>query len=510
MKITYEDKESKLIDESVPNKNKVRAEDMNQIKNVVNGLDTSIGDISNLKTIDKSNLVNAINEVYENTELIKTKYTVRRKFSNNTSSAWERMDNNVGKVANATKDGSSVQNDFDYIYPWSDITSYIYNTTTNEVVAEYGDINYNPDGSLGEVFTRIPSFYWKRWRDDTYEYISISASKLEGYIKSEQFSVGRYTTSYINSKMSSRSGQVPEVNRNITSFRTESRKLGNNIAILDYHYFLIQMLYLVEYADYNSQLMLGNGMTTFRTDNSDKALVAETGVNRIIINTSGANNFKVGQQVSIGTSSAYNWNVAKNRTILSKSDYNSGGVTGTAVTFDGDSVNIALNNVLWTTGQKSGGCDTLGMKSGCTANDGKTAVAYRGIENPFGNVFQFVDGINVKDHVCYLCTSQDDYVVDKFTSPYNALGYTNALTNGYSKSLGYDNNYPIASFPTEIGASNATGTCDYYVQNTGNRIALVGGYWNSGSSAGLWYCYLDITSGHAAFNVGSRLLKLDQ
>lgn len=510
MKITYEDKESKLIDESVPNKNKVRAEDMNEIKNVVNSLDTSIGNISNLKTIDKSNLVNAINEVYENTELIKTKYTVRRKFSNNTSSAWERMDNNVGKVANATKDGSSVQNDFDYIYPWSDITSYIYNTTTNEVVAEFGDINYNPDGSLGEVFTRIPSFYWKRWRDDTYEYISISASKLEGYIKSEQFSVGRYTTSYINSKMSSISGQVPEVNRNITSFRTESRKLGNNIAILDYHYFLIQMLYLVEYADYNSQLMLGNGMTTFRTDNNDKALVAETGVNRIIINTSGANNFKVGQQVSIGTSSTYNSNVAKNRTITKKENYNSGDITGTAIYFDGDSVNIALNNVLWTTGQKSGGCDTLGMKSGCTANDGKTAVAYRGIENPFGNVFQFIDGINVKDHVCYLCTSQDDYMVDKFTSPYNALGYTNALTNGYGKSLGYDNNYPIASFPTEIGTSSTTGICDYYTQNTGNRIVLVGGYWDNGSFAGLWYWDLNTTSGAANFGIGSRLLKLDQ
>ena len=510
MKITYEDKESKLIDESVPNKNKVRAEDMNEIKNVVNGLDTSIGNISNLKTIDKSNLVNAINEVYENTGLIKAKYTVRRKFSNNTSSTWERMDNNVGKVANATKDGSSVQNDFDYIYPWSDITSYIYNTTTNEVVAEFGDINYNPDGSLGEVFTRIPSFYWKRWRDDTYEYISISASKLEGYIKSEQFSVGRYATSYVNSKMSSRSGEVPEVYRNITSFRTESRKLGNNIAILDYHYFLIQMLYLVEYADYNSQLMLGNGMTTFRTDNNDKALVAETGVNRIIINTSGANNFKVGQQVSIGRNSIFNLDVAKNRTITKKEDYSSGDISGTAIYFDGDSVNIALNNVLWTTGQKSGGCDTLGMKSGCTANDGKTAVAYRGLENLFGNVFQFVDGINVKDHVCYLCTSQDDYVVDKFTSPYNALGYTNALTDGYPKSLGYDNNYPIASFPTEIGASSKTGTCDYYYQYSGNRIALVGGYWRDGSDAGLWFWSLDFASGIASFYFGSRLLKLDQ
>lgn len=510
MKITYEDKESKLIDESVPNKNKVRAEDMNEIKNVVNGLDTSIGNISNLKTIDKSNLVNAINEVYENTELIKTKYTVRRKFSNNTSSTWERMDNNVGKIANATKDGSSVQNDFDYIYPWSDITSYIYNTTTNEVVAEYGDMNYNPDGSLGEVFTRIPSFYWKRWRDDTYEYISISASKLEGYIKSEQFSVGRYDTCYINSKMSSRSGETPEVNRNITSFRTESRKLGNNIAILDYHYFLIQMLYLVEYADYNSQAMLGNGLVRFRTNNSDKALIAETGVNRIVINTSGANNFKVGQQVSIGTSSTYNWNVAKNRTITKKEDYSSGDITGIAIYFDGDSVNIALNNVLWTTGQKSGGCDTLGMKSGCTANDGKTAVAYRGIENPFGNIFRFIDGINVKDHVCYLCTSQDDYVVDKFTSPYNALGYTNALTNGYGKSLGYDSNYPIASFPTEIGGSSTTGTCDYYIQDTGNRIALVGGIWDGDLYTGLWYWRFTYASNGVGFGTGSRLLKLDQ
>ena len=310
--------------------------------------------------------------------------------------------------------------------------------------------------------------------------------------------------------MSSRSGQVPEVNRNITSFRTESRKLGNNIAILDYHYFLIQMLYLVEYADYNSQLMLGNGMTTFRTDNNDKSLVAETGVNRIIINTSGANNFKIGQQVSIGTSSTYNSNVAKNRTIIKKEAYSSGDITGTAIYFDGDNVDIALNNVLWTTGQKSGGCDTLGMKSGCIANDGKTAVAYRGIENPFGNVFQFVDGINVKDNVCYLCTSQDDYVVDKFTSPYNALGYTNALTNGYSKSLGYDNNYPIASFPTEIGTSSTTGTCDYYTQNTGNRIALVGGNWSIGSSAGLWYWFLLNTSGYVNFNFGSRLLKLEQ
>ena len=101
-------------------------------------------------------------------------------------------------------------------------------------------------------------------------------------------------------------------------------------------------------------------------------------------------------------------------------------------------------------------------------------------------------------------------MVDKFISPYNALGYTNALTNGYSKSLGYDNNYPIASFPTEIGASSTTGTCDYYTQNTGNRITLVGGNWSDGSNAGLWYWLLNLTSSAAYFDISSRLLKLDQ
>ena len=138
---------------------------------------------------------------------------------------------------------------------------------------------------------------------------------------------------------------------------------------MDYHYFLLQMLYLVEYADYNSQSKLGSGISSCRVNDNDKALLAETGVNRIIINTSAANNFLVGQQVSIGTSSAWNWSVARNRTIVSKEAYDSGGVTGTAITFDGDPVNIALNNVLWSTGQKSGHCDSLGMKSGCLSND---------------------------------------------------------------------------------------------------------------------------------------------
>lgn len=434
-------------------------------------------------------------------------YGVKRKVEQNSSSAWERIGSAIGKVATATKDGSSVQNDFDNIYPWSDIITCNLDPSTNEIKAFIGDPTFDFTGNNGEVMTRIPEFYWKRYVKDGYEYILISRHNLADFTRSPEFFVGRYDSSYDGTRLHSISGKVPEVNRNIGSFRSLSKAVGTNWCQMDYHYFLLQMLYLVEYADYNSQNKLGNGITSCRISDSDKALLAESNVNRIIINTSAANNFIVGQQVSIGTSSVWNWNIAKNRTITNKESYNDGTITGTAIYFDGTPVNIALNNVLWSTGQKVGHCDSLGMKSGCLANDGKHAIIYRGIENIFGNVWQFVDGINIKDYHSYVCTNPDEYVSDVFETPYKELGYVNANTNGYAMALGYDKENPLFALTTEVGGGSSTYITDYYYQNLGNRIALVGGYYSRGTVAGLWYWNVSDTSGTAAYYLGARLLK---
>ena len=434
-------------------------------------------------------------------------YGVKRKVEQNSSSAWERIGSAIGKVATATKDGSSVQNDFDNIYPWSDIITCNLDPSTNEIKAFIGDPTFDFTGNNGEVMTRIPEFYWKRYVKDGYEYILISRHNLADFTRSPEFFVGRYDSSYDGTRLHSISGEVPEVNRNIGSFRSLSKAVGTNWCQMDYHYFLLQMLYLVEYADYNSQNKLGNGITSCRISDSDKALLAESNVNRIIINTSAANNFIVGQQVSIGTSSAWNWNIAKNRTITNKESYNDGTITGTAIYFDGTPVNIALNNVLWSTGQKAGHCDSLGMKSGCLANDGKHAIIYRGIENIFGNVWQFVDGINIKDYHSYVCTNPDEYVSDVFETPYKELGYVNANTNGYAMALGYDKENPLFALTTEVGGGSSTYITDYYYQNSGNRIALVGGPYSYGTYAGLWYWLVHNTSSNTFYYIGARLLK---
>lgn len=437
-----------------------------------------------------------------------TIYGIERNIANNSATSWDRTDNAVGLVANATHDGTEVQNDFDNLYPWSHMKTVNYDPTEKMITATIGDSNFKFDGSNGQVMTIVPEFYFTYWADDTKEHWQISEYAIEGFTKVPGFMLGRYPSAKTtDNKLMSASGMFPEVLKNITSFRNDSKAVGEDFGQMDWRYFAVQLLYLVEYADYNSQAKLGNGYTNLRVNDNDKALVAETNANRIIIATANANTFKVGQAISIGTKAAWNWNVAKNRLITSITDYSEGDITGKAINFDGDPVNIAVDNVVWSTGQKSGECDVLGMKSGCIANDGKSAVIYRGLENIFGNVWQFVDGINIKDYVAYVCYNPENYAVDKFDGDYKAVGYVNANKEGWGKTLGHDANHPLVTLTTDVGGSGSNYLSDYYYTNSGNRIVRVGGSWANGARAGLWYWSCSGDSSYTCYNFGSRLLK---
>ena len=437
-----------------------------------------------------------------------TIYGIERNIANNSATSWDRTDNAVGLIANATHDGTEVQNDFDNLYPWSHMKTVNYDPTEKMITATIGDSNFKFDGSNGQVMTIVPEFYFTYWADDTKEHWQISEYAIEGFTKVPGFMLGRYPSAKTtDNKLMSASGMFPEVLKTITSFRNDSKAVGDDFGQMDWRYFAVQLLYLVEYADYNSQAKLGNGYTSLRVSDNDKALVAETNVNRIIIATANANTFKVGQTISIGTKTVWNWSVAKNRLITSITDYSEGDITGKAINFDGDPVNIAVDNVVWSTGQKSGECDVLGMKSGCVANDGKSAVIYRGLENIFGNVWQFVDGINIKDYVTYVCYNPENYAVDKFDGDYKAVGYVNANKEGWGKTLGHDANHPLVTLITDVGSSSSNYLSDYYYTNSGNKIVRVGGHWNYGSRAGLWCWSCDGGSSYTTYGIGSRLLK---
>ncbi len=435
-------------------------------------------------------------------------YGIKRKVNDNTSSAWERIEDSVGLVAKATKNGEEVQNDFDNRYPWSEIISYNYNVEEKKINAYYGDPTFKFDGSNGEVLTRIPEFYWKREIIDGYEYIYISDYAIAGFNKSEEFSVGRYDACIDeDGKLHSYSGYSPSTNKNITQHRDAAKLLSDEFCMIDYRYFMLQLLYLVEYANYNSQSQLGNGIVSMRYTASDKAIIAGETTNTIVIATN--DYFKVGQQIAIGTT-VDGVSICKDRTITEIAEYSKDTTEGTAITFDGEPVNIAIGNIIHACAQKEGGCDSLGMKSGCLVNDSQHAVIYRGIENIFGNVFNWIDGLNIQEYQAYICRNPEEYISDKFEAPYNKLGYVNCNERDmYIKKLGFDEKNPDIALPIEIGggAGSSSGMCDFYTSSEGNRVALVGGGFSSGAHAGLWYWSCSYSSATSNLNCGARLLK---
>lgn len=130
----------------------------------------------------------------------------------------------------------------------------------------------------------------------------------------------------------------------------------------------------------------------------------------------------------------------------------------------------------------TGATSFLGNSSGREAGtDGLTSVSYRGLENLWGNIWSWVDGINIQaDNKLWMNLKNENFVSDSFVEPYYKLG-TLSNANGYvSKLLGSK----YGMFATQSTGSSSTRIPDYYYQSTGNRVAPLGGLWFNGSTAG--------------------------
>lgn len=452
-----------------------------------------------------------IEELEEDVDKIETTrghvYGIRRKITNNSNSAWERIFDSIGKVANATKNGGTVENDFDNLAPWSEIKSCNYDLTTKKINAWFGDANFKFDGTNGDVFTHVPKTYWKIYQENDYDYVLLADYPRAGFIEVDGFFVGRYNGSVVSDDglLHTYSGLVPTTNKTIGAFRTLANALGDNFSQLDWRYFVLQMLYLVEYANYNSQSMLGNGIMSRKYV---KTIVAENNTNRAIIGS--ASGYYVGQIIRIGTSDG-GTQIADARKITAIEAYEDGSVAGYALIFDGAAVNIAVDNFVCTMAQLTGQCDTLGMKSGCLNNDGYHAMIYRGVENLFANIWQWVDGINIISGKFYICKNHSLYASDT-TENYKQLGYNALGTEGYGKELDLDVDEPFFRFPKAVGGGSSSYLCDYYYNNASSvaegakRVARVGGSFSNGASDGLWCWAFYGGSSTAVWGIGCRVL----
>lgn len=410
-----------------------------------------------------------------------------------------RTDGAVGKVANAGVGMTPVVNDFDAAEIYKDIT-----TVTD---------------ALGNVFIRIPKFYIektdgvgvKTWRISKQPFGSAYLpwcfwdfvnSRALDYVDVGKYPASRNGTS---GNLESKPGVYPAVNRTIVQFRADAAANGTGYQQLDIHVLdMLQVLFYVEFATLNSQSVMA-GYTTGQYTATHLAVVAESNTNRIIVANAVAALYAVGQAISVGTTQGGN-QIFYGRNVVSIDVYDA---SNKAIVFDGAPVNISVGNLLYNTGWQNDFSGLITAKSGSLVSNtsGLYPMVYQGIENLWGNVWQFVDGVNINERQGWVTKNSADYASNLFTSPYEQLSYVDASADGYIVAMGWDVSRPYATLPVSADGSVSTYYSDYEYQATGQRIACVGGLWSYGDGAGLTCWGLNRASSLTYLNVGGRLLR---
>ena len=155
---------------------------------------------------------------------------------------------------------------------------------------------------------------------------------------------------------------------------------------------------------------------------------------------------------------------------------------------------------------RTGRTDTVATPSGSEVSnvDGKHACKYRGIENPWGNVFKWCDGITF-DGSCnvYICLDPTQYKDEDTSAPYFYVGHTEC--DGYVSKIEQFAKFPLLGIMTEGNGDETTYYSDYSGIYDGGTVLFVGGSWDSGGDAGLWCFYGSYGASYSCSDIGGRL-----
>ena len=287
------------------------------------------------------------------------------------------------------------------------------------------------DGTDGNVMVEIPKFWYKYENVGGVHKWLISDAAQTGYEVHPAFIRGgveksfRYYCAYqgytLSTKLISGSGRVPTVSKTRARFRTEAAANGTGWSQIDWNLLIaVQLLYLVEYANFNTQAMLGQGITS--------------------------------------------------------------GSVYTAVT---------------------GSSNSLGNASSPSTNTSTQFMSYRGIENWYGQIYKFIDGVNVNAYVYYVNNNPATFADNVFTGDYVNTGITSAKANGYVKNLVASLKGFVAS--STSGGSSSTFVPDYFYQGASMSIMVFGGSAGYDTYAGGFFLYADFAASYSSSGVGSGL-----
>ena len=145
-----------------------------------------------------------------------------------------------------------------------------------------------------------------------------------------------------------------------------------------------------------------------------------------------------------------------------------------------------------------------------TAN-GKSSIRYRGIEDLWGNIWEFLAGIMVTDKGWYY-TNEHSKMDNISQMSLYAKDLSQKVTNGYLTDMEYPVGLEWTFIPKSTGGSTLTYYCDWFTTHDSGEenIVLAGAAWGDASTAGLAYWYCAYVASDVWSSVGARLSYAQQ
>lgn len=165
--------------------------------------------------------------------------------------------------------------------------------------------------------------------------------------------------------------------------------------------------------------------------------------------------------------------------------------------------------------QYTGATVSLGNASGAVTNaNGIQLISYRGEENFWGNIWTWVDGMNEENPEPFesgqagtLHVADHGFADNSKASPYKNTGIHPIQGSGYVSAFGYSEEFDWLFIAVEYSGSDALPVGDYaWNNNSGWRVAVLGGFCAYGSSAGAFCWGLYYAASDRYWCIGGRLV----
>lgn len=157
----------------------------------------------------------------------------------------------------------------------------------------------------------------------------------------------------------------------------------------------------------------------------------------------------------------------------------------------------------------TGATTNLGNASGAVMNANNfNVVTYRGEENLWGNIWTFVDGMNINAKGIHKLYVADHAFADSvLDGAYKDTGITLAKANGYVSAFGYNEAFDWLFVTSEVLGNSSLPVGDYFWQNhTYNAvmIARLGATWSLGTAAGAFCWNVNDAPSNRYRTIGAR------